>query len=1224
GEVEEWEEWDDWNEIIVPSSSLYHTISRDWLSDSCATTSFLSLLSSPVLEQPAYDACEEYGINRFELEKGLRDAGNNVFIFLAQVDEYWRKWGDKKKSLIGSLCEMYGGKDEYGCEEEIEKRDLWTRVLLYLEWKHIVPKGFGVLFLAVDSMDIVAKEIDGYLIAAIRLASLCYAKRLRSIDGELYEKETKMMREVKGLIRKMVRITYECATKYPAIFGRTDIKLKGSMNASSPISSLTFLDEVISDENWIEDCVYFALHRSSCKAVVFSRAVNLLSFVDHLIFNDDVIPLMLPIFPHLKNVLSYDHLENSSRSSSFNTLFLLSHIGVFPRGFLTLILHKEHSALYECLLPLTKIATDIHSFIRRLGERDSEEEREAIYSSIRSLTTRACAHLYSHLFGDLVLKDGGNRNEGEMSREMEKWIGEGTKWIFMKEDCEWRKWSEETDPLRQSGSWDMSVKRIQTISVKFLSRLNMILFENNLLESIVNFVPEYRGISIEQILNPLTLLAYRILMHSPPPNHLPKLIFFLALRKIEDDESSMDDVIALLKPIVPFIFPVLMGMQRDEMREMNEMAMMFTLGSLVPNALKYLKRWPQLLRITLAHYRRIQRGTDQEMTVGGVGNCEDKWESPLALLDGRIVSVSDYSLLMEGKSLFRHRSLPDLGHLLTKAMDVVMGIDDNLFNEDLLALLKSRLETVNVRIDEASLGERMSGHGMEIVSILDSVHLFPPGFFYLLLINDSEEIVDALSEKFGDAATREYIERAMECSIKCMNGDDEARREYERILEERLNALKRMGVGYREFFPCIDQDTEDRVKKSWIGVDLKNTKKNKIKRDSEEKREKRQKIGIIEISDSSVIMDNQKGCDYIDIKREVNEKQEGIIHYEKMVNNKSIVNRTPAIDPAFLVFAIGRNCEEQKKWEESRIGKIEELTIKMEENYALASQKAADVEKKMYVFTQLCLAMRPQLNGEKVGMFMSGSFYSSLASSPSNLDITFTSCADLSSEAIYAKVLPHLMHLCNNGSSFVSNTSNSVDITVNLAGSSPTNVTFHFTKRTNYFSSLITIYGKMDRRFGVLFLNLKKWARAAFREDEGVTSYVLASLIIHYLHCGLFPPILPCLPKLDPHQFIPDEWGKLNTAFVNSSTVQCNETSVGILLIRFFLYFSNFPFDKFIISIRRGGIIHKSSHKENLPLVCIEDPFDQSILLNRPIKSDIFIDRLREALKTLYITCRFV
>lgn len=74
-----------------------------------------------------------------------------------------------------------------------------------------------------------------------------------------------------------------------------------------------------------------------------------------------------------------------------------------------------------------------------------------------------------------------------------------------------------------------------------------------------------------------------------------------------------------------------------------------------------------------------------------------------------------------------------------------------------------------------------------------------------------------------------------------------------------------------------------------------------------------------------------------------------------------------------------------------------------------------------------------------------------------------------------------------------------------------------------------------------------------------ISSYSLVLMVIHFLQCGLTPPVLPCL-----HAMYPDKFQK-NHDLSNIDMIETikpyesdNRLSLGELFLKFLEYYSNF------------------------------------------------------------------
>ncbi|XP_060525946.1 poly(A) RNA polymerase gld-2 homolog A-like isoform X2 [Cylas formicarius] len=157
---------------------------------------------------------------------------------------------------------------------------------------------------------------------------------------------------------------------------------------------------------------------------------------------------------------------------------------------------------------------------------------------------------------------------------------------------------------------------------------------------------------------------------------------------------------------------------------------------------------------------------------------------------------------------------------------------------------------------------------------------------------------------------------------------------------------------------------------------------------------------------------------------------------------------------------------------------------------------------------------------------------------------------------------------------------------------------------------LLYCYARLDWRIRPLVVVIKLWAKANGINDAKnltVSSYSWTLMMIHYLQCGVSPPVLPCLHTLHPELFggaaknrIPHVHEDLNTF---SEFRSQNDSCLADLLIGFFKYYSTFDFARYAISVRAGTRLPVDDCKNNRApkndphqwkYMGIEEPFDFS------------------------------
>ncbi|KAK9507702.1 hypothetical protein O3M35_007499 [Rhynocoris fuscipes] len=152
---------------------------------------------------------------------------------------------------------------------------------------------------------------------------------------------------------------------------------------------------------------------------------------------------------------------------------------------------------------------------------------------------------------------------------------------------------------------------------------------------------------------------------------------------------------------------------------------------------------------------------------------------------------------------------------------------------------------------------------------------------------------------------------------------------------------------------------------------------------------------------------------------------------------------------------------------------------------------------------------------------------------------------------------------------------------------------------------LLYCYGRMDWRVRPLVMIVKLWAHWHNINDAKnmtLSSYSLALMVIHFLQCGVNPPILCCLHSMYKEKFNSNsDIGSIDIHEELDPFISENKQSLGELLMQFFQYYSTFDFLHYAISVRLASVIPIEECRmvrmpKNDPhqwkLLCIEEPFD--------------------------------
>lgn len=156
---------------------------------------------------------------------------------------------------------------------------------------------------------------------------------------------------------------------------------------------------------------------------------------------------------------------------------------------------------------------------------------------------------------------------------------------------------------------------------------------------------------------------------------------------------------------------------------------------------------------------------------------------------------------------------------------------------------------------------------------------------------------------------------------------------------------------------------------------------------------------------------------------------------------------------------------------------------------------------------------------------------------------------------------------------------------------------------------LLYCYSRIDWRVRPLVLVVKLWAQSQDINDAKnmtISSYSLVLMVIHFLQCGVSPPVLPCLHSLYEGKFGPhtdihfiDIQEELDIP-ANALRLR-NRQSLGELFVEFFRYYVTFDFSQYAISVRLANKIpiedcRRARSYKNDPhqwkYLCIEEPFD--------------------------------
>ncbi|KAI6184695.1 PAP-associated domain-containing protein [Aphelenchoides bicaudatus] len=150
-----------------------------------------------------------------------------------------------------------------------------------------------------------------------------------------------------------------------------------------------------------------------------------------------------------------------------------------------------------------------------------------------------------------------------------------------------------------------------------------------------------------------------------------------------------------------------------------------------------------------------------------------------------------------------------------------------------------------------------------------------------------------------------------------------------------------------------------------------------------------------------------------------------------------------------------------------------------------------------------------------------------------------------------------------------------------------------------YNAYLLGGLANFDDRLPKLSIIIKKWAKdVKIVADYRFNSYNVVLLIVHYLQCGVNPPVLPNLMKLQPKDYDgeTEPWNLTTSMDRDSLPEPENKMGVGALLCGFFRYYAQFDFNSYGILIRYASVIKMRDHEPFDGLrgsrMFVEEPYD--------------------------------
>ncbi|XP_021936561.1 poly(A) RNA polymerase gld-2 homolog A-like isoform X2 [Zootermopsis nevadensis] len=181
---------------------------------------------------------------------------------------------------------------------------------------------------------------------------------------------------------------------------------------------------------------------------------------------------------------------------------------------------------------------------------------------------------------------------------------------------------------------------------------------------------------------------------------------------------------------------------------------------------------------------------------------------------------------------------------------------------------------------------------------------------------------------------------------------------------------------------------------------------------------------------------------------------------------------------------------------------------------------------------------------------------------------------------------------------------------------------------------LLSCYSRMDWRVRPLVLIIKLWAHKHNINDAKnmtISSYSLVLMVIHFLQCGVTPPVLPCLHGMYPGKFTPHSDIQMIDIYEDLPPFNSdNSQTLGELLHDFLRYYAEFSFSQYAMSVRLASRVpieecRRARTYKNDPhqwkYLCIEEPFDLTNTARSVYDRDVF-ERIKAVFQASYISLK--
>ncbi|GMT10640.1 hypothetical protein PFISCL1PPCAC_1937, partial [Pristionchus fissidentatus] len=276
------------------------------------------------------------------------------------------------------------------------------------------------------------------------------------------------------------------------------------------------------------------------------------------------------------------------------------------------------------------------------------------------------------------------------------------------------------------------------------------------------------------------------------------------------------------------------------------------------------------------------------------------------------------------------------------------------------------------------------------------------------------------------------------------------------------------------------------------------------------------------------------------------------------------------------------------EWEGKNSSEMDRLNYRIEQFLCASVTRDEQNNRKLKMLSHLRGLLSKVMEETKSTLDLTGSSFCNLSALNSNLDVFIESSKGRVDQELFINALKKegvIIRKFSGVGSF------HTEITNEITDGRSMDVSFHVNPPTRYMSSVYRMADNQDERVAALAMTLKAWRILdASCITAKLKSYHLMIMLIHFLQCGVSPPVLPSLslhyPILHPTSY------RLHINDVVHPVPCENLQSNASLLIGFFTYFSQFEFDEYVISIREGCLYKRNLmvDRENKRML-IEHPF---------------------------------